>query len=415
MSDARPADQEDHNERILALVAALPEVYQPIYGQPQLQGSRSTDSDRITIVSRIVGEVAGQVGRPLRILDLGSAQGYVAFRLAELGHRVTGIERLKENLAVARAIGLQYPDLPVDFVAGDIVDAPTLVDLGDFDVVLGMSVLHHVIDRVGHDQAVGLLTALSAHIPHGIFEMALASEPVFWAGSLPVDPRVTLAPYPFIREIGRTGTHLSDVHRPLLFASGTHVLVADGLRTIDSWGDQSHPDVTNRGLRRFFMVGSDVLKIAARFSAAADDGVLDVYRNELRNEAHVLEILSGLDVDAPRLVEFVDGADESIIVRTSHPGVLLSEVAPSLNDQQRELVTGQVLGALAELESHGLYHTDLRLWNVIWDQESSRAHLIDHGAVSARPDDVMWPFDARFLVSGVAGVLVGTVRRPDRG
>ncbi len=391
-----PHGGDELNSRVLTLVAELPEIYQPIYGQPQVQGSRTADSQRISLVSGIVDGLATLLGRPLAILDLGSAQGYVDFRLAEAGHRVVGIELLDKNIAVARAIHEQHPDLDVAFVEGNIVDCASLVDPTQFDLVLGLSVLHHVIDRDGHDRAVDLVRTLADAIPHGVFEMALASEPVFWAPSLPADPRVTLAPYAFIREIGRSGTHLSDVQRPLLFASATHVLTAAGLRAIDTWGDQAHAHAAHRGLRRHFQVGGDLVKIAARFTDDAEDGVLEVYRQELRNEAHVLELLAASACEAPRLVEFVDGADESIIVRTSYPGVLLSDVAPSLSDGQRALVTGQVLTSLAELEAQGLYHSDLRLWNVIWDPGTARAHLIDHGSVGPVPTDVVWPHDGYF-------------------
>jgi O-antigen chain-terminating bifunctional methyltransferase/kinase len=392
-----PADgSADPTAQLLALVAELPEIYQPIYGHPGVQGARTSDTDRIDLVLRTATTVAALVGRPLRILDLGTAQGYVAFRLAEAGHAVVGVEALDRNVAVARAIAGLHPELDVEIVEADIVDCPTVVDLAGFDLVLGLSVLHHVIERDGHDRAVALVSALARHVPHGIFEMALASEPVFWAPSLPDDPRVTLAPFAFVREIGRSGTHLSDVHRPVLLASTTHVLTGAGLREIRSWSDQAHRDSINPGLRRHYLVGDDVVKVAARFVDGGDDDAIAVYQGELRNEAHVLELLDSSDLDAPRLVEFVDGAAETLLVRSSYPGVLLSVAAPSLDDGQRALVTGQVLDSLAGLEALGLFHADLRLWNVIWDAVAGRAHLIDYGAVRTAPTDVLWPFDAYF-------------------
>ena len=396
MPESTAGAHDAQTSRLMTLVAELPEIYQPIYGLPLVQGARTADSDRIDIVAQVVDKVSRLVGRPLRILDLGSAQGYVAFRLSEAGHSVVGVEGLAQNVAVARAIQEQHPDRDVRFVEADILDCPSVVDLRAFDLVLGLSVLHHIVDRDGQDRAVELVATLAHHIPHGIFEMALAAEPVFWAGSLPADPRATLAPFAFIREIGRSGTHLSEVRRPLLFASGTHVLTGAGLREIRSWSDQAHHDATNSGFRRHFMVGDDIVKIAARFVDGTNDGPLGVYRNELRNEAHVLELLTSQGIDMTRLLEFVDGDDESILVRSSYRGVLLSVVAPSLNDEHRGLITGQVLDALAELEDRGLYHADLRLWNVIWDPDDLQAHLIDYGAVRTAPTDVMWPHDAYF-------------------
>ena len=292
MPESTAGAHDAQTSRLMTLVAELPEIYQPIYGLPLVQGARTADSDRIEVVAQMVDTVCQLVGRPLHILDLGSAQGYVAFRLSEAGHTVVGIEGLAQNVAVARAIQEQHPDRDVRFVEADILDCPSSVDLSEFDLVLGLSVLHHIVDRDGQDRAVELVATLAHHIPHGVFEMALDTEPVFWAPSLPTDPRATLAPFAFIREIGRTGTHLSEVRRPLLFASATHVLTGAGLREIRSWSDQAHHDATNVGLRRHFMVGDDIVKIAARFVDGPDDDALAVYRHELRNEAHILELLT---------------------------------------------------------------------------------------------------------------------------
>jgi O-antigen chain-terminating methyltransferase len=146
------------------------------------------------------------------------------------------------------------------------------------------------------------------------------------------------------------------------------------------------------------MVPSGLVKIAAQF-VPSDEAILGHLRQELRREAHVLSNLASTNIEAPRLIEFVDGANESLIIRTVYPGVLLSDVADILNDDLKGLITGQVLDALADLEAHGLYHADLRLWNVVWDHDRRQAHLIDHGGIASFPDDAMWPNDAHFSLS----------------
>jgi hypothetical protein len=78
-----------------------------------------------------------------------------------------------------------------------------------------------------------------------------------------------------------------------------------------------------------------------------------------------------------------------------------------LRAADQKAITGQVLDALADLEKHGLYHRDLRLWNVVWDREAAQAHLIDHGAIGASSDDSMWPFDAHFALLTFLGALWG--------
>ncbi len=392
------ADSAARSEQTVSqLIEELPEIYQPIYGHPQLQASRSTHNHRLDVLVHLVGELSAHLDRPLRIVDLGSAQGYLTFTLAELGHHVVGIDSLGKNVAVARAIQAEHPQLDVQFIEGDITECGSLVSLDDYDLVLGFSVLHHVAHRNGHASAVQLVTELATHVPHAVFEMALASEPLYWADALPTDPRATLAPYAFIRELGRVETHLSEVQRPVLFASRSHVFVNDGFQPIESWREQPHAANTEHlGLRRYFFVPSGIVKVVAQFRDTPESGALQLLRDELRREAHILEAVAETPIQVPELKEFVDGTDETIIFHSVYPGVLLSEVVGSLGDEERAVVTGQVLDALAELEVHGLYHTDIRLWNVVWDHSNHRARLIDYGAVSTAPSDIVWPNDAYF-------------------
>lgn len=389
-------DESGIRNRIAGLARELPEIYQPIFGHPEIVASRSPDDHRIDVLCRAVHQISSHLNRPLRILDLGSAQGYVAFRLAQLGHRVTGIDSLPVNIALAQMIQAEHPGLDVEFLEGDIVDCRHLVDLRDFDLVIAFSVLHHVAHRDGHSSAVELISTLSEQVPHGLFEMAMATEPVFWAESLPADPRVTLAPYPFIRELGLVGTHLSEVRRPILFASTTCVLAKGELHDIESWKEHSHADAQHLGLRRYFFVASGLVKVTARFVEPVDEALIGQLQQEMRREAYILDALAVGGIEAPAVMEFIDGADESVLFRTAYPGVPLSEIALSTDKDVKLAITGQVLEALAELEAHGLYHGDLRSWNVIWDSDEGRAHLIDHGALSPLPGDTMWPNDAYF-------------------
>src|SRR6202035_89088 len=56
--------------------------------------------------------------RPLHILDVGTGPGVMAFILAELGHRVTAIDRAPGMLDQARRTA-QRLNLPVEFRQGD--------------------------------------------------------------------------------------------------------------------------------------------------------------------------------------------------------------------------------------------------------------------------------------------------------
>jgi 2-polyprenyl-6-hydroxyphenyl methylase/3-demethylubiquinone-9 3-methyltransferase len=79
----------------------------------------------------------------LRILDIGCGAGILSEPLARLGAEMTGIDPAQENIAAARAHAAE---------SGAVVDyrdttAETLAAAGEqFDVVLAMEVVEHVID-----------------------------------------------------------------------------------------------------------------------------------------------------------------------------------------------------------------------------------------------------------------------------
>jgi O-antigen chain-terminating methyltransferase len=98
------------------LVAGLPEVYQPIFGHPELcpTVSRRCD-DRLAQVISVYRALETVFARPLRVLDLGCAQGFFSHNLSELGARVHGVDFLEANIAVCKAIAAERGDRGIVF------------------------------------------------------------------------------------------------------------------------------------------------------------------------------------------------------------------------------------------------------------------------------------------------------------
>ncbi len=81
--------------------------------------------------------------KPQNICDFGCGSGEMACRLGLLGYRVTGIDVSPDLIKVARARAvLEGVTERVQFIVADAAAAP-LID-GTFDVVLAMSVVHHM-------------------------------------------------------------------------------------------------------------------------------------------------------------------------------------------------------------------------------------------------------------------------------
>lgn len=83
---------------------------------------------------------------PVDVLDVGTGTGFLALLLAELGHRVTGIDLAEGMLAVARekAAPLAHPPR---FQIGDAI-APSFPP-GSFDVVINRHLLWTLTDLAG--------------------------------------------------------------------------------------------------------------------------------------------------------------------------------------------------------------------------------------------------------------------------
>src|SRR5262245_21735157 len=80
---------------------------------------------------------------PADVVDLGTGTGFLAFFLAELGHRITGVDLSDGMLRVAkeRALGT---DSPIAFITGDGTDPP--LNKANWDVVANRNMLWTLLD-----------------------------------------------------------------------------------------------------------------------------------------------------------------------------------------------------------------------------------------------------------------------------
>ena len=203
-----------------ALVKALPEVYQPIFGHPEFSPHASRQSeDRLAYIVAIHDALAERLGRRVRVLDLGCAQGFFTLNLAARGAIVHGVDFADANIAVCRALAGEHPHFDAVFEFGRIEDVIPRLPAGSIDLVLGLSVFHHIVFQSGIASTRQLIAWIAERAGVGVFEMALPSEPLYWAAAQPGDPRVLLSGYGHVYEMARHGTHLSTVARPLYIAS----------------------------------------------------------------------------------------------------------------------------------------------------------------------------------------------------
>ncbi|MDX6081814.1 methyltransferase domain-containing protein [Xanthomonas campestris pv. incanae] len=370
-----------------ALVAALPEKYQPIFAHPELSdGSSRGCEDRLVLIRQCAQRLQHALGRPLRVLDLGCAQGFFSLNLAADGHTVHGVDFLDLNVNVCKALAAENPACAATFEHGTVEDVIDRLEHDECDLVLGLSVFHHLIHDKGIMKVSALCRKLSETTSAGIYELALREEPLYWAPSLSQDPAELLSSYAFLRLLSQQQTHLSAVSRPLYFASSRFWYVDGAIGNFTSWSSESHAHGRGTHLqsrRYYFSEQSFVKKMTL--------GVGDRAEINLQEFVNEVEFLGNPpeSYPAPRLIASLNDSRDLFIARSMMNGRLLSQAIDDGAAYDADEIIAQILAQLVLLERAGLYHNDVRCWNILIAPEG-RAVLIDYGAISANPFDCSW-------------------------
>lgn len=404
-------DANNHEFGLIeGLVASLPEKYQPIYRHPQLSaGSSRGCEDRLDIILAAACRLSERLGRPLRVLDLGCAQGYFSLNLAARGFIVHGVDFLDKNVAVCQALAAENGFNNASFQCAKIEDVISELQSGQYDLVLGLSVFHHLVHMHGYEAVIKIIADIAGKAAVGIYEVARREEPLYWGPSQPEDPAVLLQCYAFRRILAYQPTHLSGITRPLYFTSNRYWYLGDDVSEILGWRTESHANAmgSHFGTRRYFFGKDVILKQMSLVNAERRAFNLEEYTNEV---TFLQNIPPG--VSAPKLIHHQNDGDDLWILREMLPGRLLSEIISEHVPYAYEPILDGIVVQLVALENAGLYHNDVRCWNILI-AEDGVVSLIDYGAISATAKDCVWPDDLLLsLLITVREVIQGYVMPP---
>lgn len=378
------------------LVSALPEVYQTIYGHPEWDGNVSRDcNERLEKIGQVYDTLSRKLDRPLRVLDLGCAQGFFSLSLASKGASVQGIDFLQENIDVCNALAEEYQDFSLQFAVGRIEDVITQLTSNQYDLAIGLSVFHHMVHQHGIGQVKLWLQRLTESVHGVILELALKEEPLYWGPSQPDDPRELIEQCSFYLQMARFDTHLSDISRPMYLVSNDHLIIGDYCQPFTEWSLHPYAEagIGHKGSRRYFFSPDVVCKL---YYFTTPEGNLlpresERNRTELDNEIAFLSNPPA-GFPAPELILSGHNAVEGWLVMERFPGKLLMEKIRHGEPVDADSLIGQVLEQLLILEKQGLYHDDVRTWNIMVDDEQ-HARIIDYGSITGVKRDCVWPED----------------------
>lgn len=382
------------NKNIEQLVSELPEIYQTIFGHPQWNADAARDcNERLVLIKQHYDQLSAALGRPLRVLDLGCAQGFFSLSLAGYGATVKGVDFQQQNIDLCEALAAENPEFDVSFVTGRVEEIVSGLEKDQFDLVIGLSVFHHIVHLHGIEQVRAWLSHLADCTQVVILELALQQEPLYWGASQPADPRELITDCAFYYQTGSFNTHLSDIYRPMYLVSNQWVMLPGFWRQFSDWSDQPYrgAGLTHKKSRRYYSGDDFICKLFSHSEADSELTVDERERNgkEIADEAAFLsQPPSGFPV--PQLLAHGNDNDISWLVMEKLPGRLLSDMLADGEPVDAEKLLSDVLEQLVTLEKEHLYHDDIRTWNILVDG-NGQSRLIDFGSISTTRRDCSWP------------------------
>ena len=219
-------------KKVELLLADCPYIYQPIFGLPEDKQPPSARNgyDRLKVIKSVYLNMSASEKRPLKVLDLGCNAGFYSLELARLGAEVVGIETNPGFYKLCNYLKTCNKLQNVSFTNENFVDLYEANKIGSFDLILGLSIFHHIASRYTYSKARKILEdlALNASV---LLELALhdevgargKKEGPSWAKSQPKNYRDWLVNFDWVHEMGRFQTPSSQTSRPMLFGSNKFI------------------------------------------------------------------------------------------------------------------------------------------------------------------------------------------------
>ena len=383
----------DNDFQVTKLKRMLNEVeyYQPAYmiGGIDLTPQREC-KDRCRIIEKSLNNsIAG-----LRILDIGSSLGYICYYFADKSAVTEGWESNPKNVEIARLIG-QINGLPTKFKTKELyLDSLDDIHIGEFDIVIILSVLHHIIHYKGLQYVQEIIKNLIDKVPILILELALKNEDetLFWNEAQPENELEIfnlIKDEIIIEKIGEFPTHLSLKQRPLYKISKKkkNIMINDKLYLYDkktnfAYSGSEFPYLHSELSRNYYFSKKYIIK---EYSVKIFDDNMKQITTEINNMLLLNDISR---IKTTKLIDFEVSNNRAVVVLARDDGDLISDILDK-KEIDPEKVARDVLEFLSVLEENNYHHNDIRSWNILWNGDN--AQVIDYGLMSpiVKDDDII--------------------------
>lgn len=370
-----------HDSRIdqLRWLATQIEPYQPAYGvQGAIDSPQRDCHDRCLAIEHALRPIPGK-----RTLDIGSSFGYVSFYLADRGATAEAWDMHALNIEISQRIG-DINGIGVKFRTNELtLETAKTIPAGKFDVVILLSLFHHIVRFQGLEQTQQIVKELFGRIPVMVVELARKGEdPALpWDKSQPDDE---LAIFDLVKDdveikkIGEFKNHLSEKTRPLYVIQKKKTVAVNANTYAYSYSTtEAYKDspVSRYGLvRRYYFSDEYIVKEYVFEPSTFGDNVVQIL-----NEVNLLlHVVAGRVHHAPELVDFEVSRERACVVIKRVEGELASDLDLKGKHQKVRKLAEDALKTLADLEKINLYHNDIRSWNLIVDAKG-RGWVIDYG------------------------------------
>lgn len=299
-----------------------------------------------------IADALASFGRHYRLVDFGCAAGFRAFFFAQRGAVSTGYDASPANLQLAHALR-RVNLIPVEFVLHPVdLDLAQGLPHGAFDVGLLVGLLPRLIQEQGLERVRELLLELLERVPVLVLELSSG--------------QAALLNLAFLQPLGPSAPQEDAANRLWLLTQDT-VRVNATLYPVRrrSFVAYRHAPAMARQF-----IWSDRVFIKKYLSQGGGGSAEKWYNNlpQILREIVNHQMLADGCPAMPRLLDFDIQPDTITLVFERVDGENLVDLLARGEKVNPRLLARRLLQALHALYRAGLYHNDVRPWNVIVGQ-----------------------------------------------